>query len=436
MVQEKMSRITDPDIERLTTEMELLTQVARLLASPVDLSQWLEAVLGKIHCAFEPVEKGAILLWDEPAGVFRPAAACGVDFQVFRTIALHPDEGITGKTFREGNACLLTTPEENVREMDTWRPANRAVFRRAVGSDALPQATMVVPITHHEQKFGVLVLQTYANAQGFREMDLPFIQTLAGLVALGIDRARLETQTGVIHAARQAEQMHLEVMAALSHQLRMPLSAIKGYSSALLLDEVAWSEEKRAEFLHIIEEECDSMEAMIGKLLDSSLIDLNQLTLERQPLRLQHMAHEVVTEMLPRMEIHRPVIDFPADFPIIEADPRWIRQVFRNILDNAIKYSPEGGLVVIRGEVRVRDVLISIADQGLGISPEDLVPLFEKFYRVKASNGYHIPGTGLGLPIARSIVQAHGGRIWAESQRGEGTTLYFSLPLAQRDGNE
>ncbi len=85
---------------------------------------------------------------------------------------------------------------------------------------------------------------------------------------------------------------------------------------------------------------------------------------------------------------------------------------------------------MVRGEARTRDVVISISDQGVGISPEDLIPLFEKYFRVKSPTGYHVAGTGLGLPVARAIVEAHGGRIWAESKAGQGTTLYFSLPRA------
>ena len=128
------------------------------------------------------------------------------------------------------------------------------------------------------------------------------------------------------------------------------------------------------------------------------------------------------------------MVDFPTDFPLVDADPRRIKQVFRNILNNAIKYSPEGGLVVIRGEIRPSDVVVSVADQGVGISPEDLIPLFDKYFRVKAPTGYHVPGTGLGLPVSRAIIEAHGGRIWANSKIGEGTTLCFSI-LRQEAGS-
>jgi two-component system cell cycle sensor histidine kinase PleC len=172
------------------------------------------------------------------------------------------------------------------------------------------------------------------------------------------------------------------------------------------------------------------MQVMLTDILDSSLIEVDQLAMEPQPLRLQKLAGEVCAEMQRRTKQHQLIVDLPTGFPIVHADPLWIKQVFRNILENAIKYSPEGGLILVQGEQRTNDVIISISDQGIGISPEDLIPLFEKYFRVRSPDGLRIPGTGLGLPIARTIVEAHGGRIWAESKIGEGTTLSFSLPCS------
>jgi K+-sensing histidine kinase KdpD len=313
------------------------------------------------------------------------------------------------------------------------RQANRAVMSRSLGTEVPPSCALGAPITVGDQRLGVLVLETLGDSPPFDERDLPFVQTLADLVALAIDRYRLETKTKAQRDARHFENVRAEALATLSHQLRMPLAAIEGYSTALLLDDLNWSKEKRAEFLRLIEEECINMEVMLRDILDASIIDADKLAIERQPIRLQQLAYEAVTEVSRRTQTHRLVVEFPADFPILEADPRWIKQAFRNILDNAIKYSPDGGLIVIRGEVRPTDVVVSVADQGIGISPEDLIPLFQRYFRASAATQLHIDGTGLGLPIARSILEAQDGRIWVDSKVGEGTTVFFSLPRPDPD---
>jgi K+-sensing histidine kinase KdpD len=312
--------------------------------------------------------------------------------------------------------------------MDDMRPANRAIMARSLGRDQLPRCTLAVPVSVKNQKYGVLVLETMDGEALFTEDDILFVQSLADLIALAIDRARLSAKADTAREAREAERLRSELMATLSHELRMPLTAIKGYSTALLLDEVDWSVEKQVEFLKLIDEESDNMQVLLTDILDSSLTEVEQLTMQPQPIRIDKIAEEVSTEIQRRTDLHHLVVDFPSGFPIIKADPHWIKQVFRNILENAIKYSPQGGLVVIHGEKRPEDVVINIADQGIGISPENLIPLFEKYFRVKSSKSVHVPGMGLGLPIARTIVEAHGGRIWAESKEGQGTTLSFSLP--------
>lgn len=418
------------DIERLQRQLYALTEIAKTLTLPLELPELLNAVIQKIIGVIEPAEVGAVMLWDQPSGLFRPAAAFGYDSNALSELGLRAGEAITGKVFDEGIGRLLSTPERVAEAMADIRPSNRAVMTRALGSDALPRCTLAAPIQVGINKYGVLILETIQGPTVFSQGDLPFLQTISDLIALAIDRDRLAAQADEVRQERRAERMRSEVLATLSHELRMPLTAIQGYSSALLLDDVDWSEEKRQKFLHMIEQESENMQSMLKDILDSSLIDVDQLIIEREPVRLHRLARDVAEEMQYHTKNHRIIVDFPDKFPILEIDPRWIKQVFRNILDNAIKYSPEGGLIVIRGELRTSDVVIMIADQGMGISPEDLIPLFERYFRVRSAVSFHIPGTGLGLPIARAIVERHGGRIWAESDLGEGTTIYFSLPKA------
>jgi len=384
--------------------------------------------MDKLIGVIEPAEVGAVMLWDQAAGVFRPAAAFGYNLEILKEIGFQAGEGITGKVFAKGRARLLNTPKEIAKAMGDIQPGNYQIMIQSLGIDKLPQCTLAAPITVDKVKFGVLLLETIKGPTIFSASDIPFVQTLADLIAFVIDRSRLTAKADSIREAREAHRMRSELMATLSHELRLPLTAIKGYTTALLMDEVKWDEEKSAEFLQLIDAECDNMQALLSDILDSALIDVAQLSIETKPVRLHRIAHEVATEMQLRTELHRLVVDLPPDFPIVAADPHWIKQVFRNILDNAIKYSTEGGLIVIRGEARPRDVVIDIADQGIGISPENMIPLFEKYFRVIPGDDYHVPGSGLGLPIARAIVEAHNGRIWIESQEGQGTTLSFSLP--------
>jgi K+-sensing histidine kinase KdpD len=418
-------------VDRITDEFHALAEVAKTLTSPLPLPELLDHALDCIHKIIPPAEVGAVMLWDEPAGLFRPAASQGFNPQAFKHIGLRQGEAITGKVFDRGKLSLLCSQEEVEEAMLDMRPANRTAFSAALGSGVLPKCILAAPLMVGKTKYGVLVLQTITGEVVFTPKDIPFVQMITDLLAMAIERAFLEEKADEVRQAREAERMRSDLMATLSHELRLPLTAIKGYSTALLLSEVGWSIEKQREFLQLIEDACENMEVMLKNILDSSLMDVSQINLELQPVRIQHLAREIVTEFQHRSESHHFIVDIPGNFPIVDADPHWIRQVFRNILDNAIKYSPESGLIVLRGEIRTQDVVISVADQGVGISPEDQIPLFEKYFRGRSSAGYHIPGTGLGLPVARAIIERHGGRIWVESKLGEGTTLYFSLPKAK-----
>jgi len=417
------------ELERRTREFYTLTEVSKTLAAPLDLPELLDAVMRKLADVLEPAELGVIMLWDDSAGLFRPEASFGYQLRDIREMGLRAGESITGKAYDEGRACLLNVTEV-AEAMADMRPPNRRILIRAVGTEELPHSALVVPLRVGERKFGVLVLMILHRPTYFTPADLVFVQTLADLIALAVDRDRLENEAALTRDVHQMDRLRSEALAALSHELRTPLATIKGYSTALLLDEVNWSDDKRREFLQLIDAECDNLTTMINDMLDSSLIDVGHLVIEREPVRLPRLARQVADEMQAHTQVHRIVLDFASEFPLLDADPRRIKQVLRNIIDNAIKYSPDGGLVVIRGQLRPNDVVVSISDQGVGISPEDLIPLFEKYFRVKSATGYHVPGTGLGLPVARAMVEAHGGRIWAESKVGQGTTLYFSLPRA------
>jgi K+-sensing histidine kinase KdpD len=292
----------------------------------------LDAVLKKIVGVIEPAELGTVMLWDRSSGLFRPMACIGYDLEILSDLGLRSGESITGKVYDEGVGQLLNSSEQVAEAMADMRQSNRLILERALGSQSLPCSALAAPIFVGNKKYGVLVLETLHTPVIFSQDDLPFLKTIADLIALAIDRTYLAIQADAIREARQTEQMRSEVLAMLSHELSLPLTAIQGYTSALLVDDVEWNEDKRNEFLMLIDEECHNMQAMLKDILDSSLIEVEQLIIEPQPVRIQNLAREVATEVQLRTDLHNIIVDFPSDFPILEADPRWIKQVFRNIL--------------------------------------------------------------------------------------------------------
>jgi len=370
-----------------------------------------------------------LLLQDPSDGRLTVRAAQGYDLTTLEQIRLAPGESLWGKVFQTGQTELYPVPEAIAAAMADMTPANREMFSAATIGLKQPQSAICLSLITDQTKVGVLTLENRHRPESFVPADLPFLQGVADLIALSVKNAHLSEERQAAQVLEEANRLKSELISTLAHEMRTPLTSIKGYSTALLMEETTFSSETQREFLQIIDEECGILQDLIHDLLESSIIDAGLLRLEPQPVRLPRLAQSVTDDIANHSQKHRFLVDFPSRFPIVDADPGRIEQVLRNLLDNAVKYSPQGGLVVVRGEVREDEVVISVADQGVGIAPEHLNRLFEKFFRVESGLGRRVVGSGLGLPIAQTIVESHGGRIWAESQLGQGTTLYFTLPL-------
>jgi two-component system phosphate regulon sensor histidine kinase PhoR len=224
----------------------------------------------------------------------------------------------------------------------------------------------------------------------------------------------------------EAERMRTALVSTVSHELRSPLTAIKGYTDTLL-DSGPWDTDTEREFLEIIRVSTEKLSLLVDNLLDAAKMEAGVLTLEREPIRVERIVEQVVAQRRRLAPNHPLTTEIDADLPMAEADPLRVEQVITNLVENAIKYSPDGGPVTVRvrgGEM----ITVSVSDHGVGITPEQAEHLFERFYRVDSSLARTTKGVGLGLFICRSLVEAHGGRIWVESTPGQGSTFSFTLP--------
>lgn len=410
------------------TRLLIISELAKISVTEQDTGTMLQKFMAFLVKVFDPADAGILLLYNPSEERLVVEAAHGYDLAQLRSVRIAPGEGRSGRAFETGELILCGTPETIKMAKESITPANRESVTAAGTGLPEPQSSVFIPLTAGDTKAGVLLLENLRGVDAFATTDLPFLQTLADLIALSIESARVREELQSAQALSEANRLKAELISTLAHEMRTPLTSIKGYSTALLMEEISFKPETQREFLRFIDEECDVLQALIHDLLESSIIDAGLLRLEIQPVKLPPLVRNVTDDMARHTQIHHFLIDFAEPFPILDADPNRIVQVVRNLLDNAVKYSPEGGLIVVRGDVYPDEVVISVADQGVGLTPEHVNRLFEKFFRATSLLGRHVVGSGLGLPISRTIVEAHGGRIWAESKVGEGTTLFFTIP--------
>lgn len=244
--------------------------------------------------------------------------------------------------------------------------------------------------------------------------------------ALSLERIRLTRSENKAHVLEESDRLKSSLLNSVSHELRSPLAAIKASVSSLRSGMVDWDNPAREELLATIEEETDHLNSLVGNLLDMSRIESGALTPKKRWNSIEEIAMGVAAKMRKPLQDHHLEVNFPADLPLVPTDFVLIEQVFTNLISNSIKYAPEGTTITIKSFVEGNMLHTLVVNQGPGVPAEHLERIFDKFYRVTAAD--RITGTGLGLSICKGIVEAHGGRIWAENKPG-GFEFHFTLPL-------
>lgn len=228
---------------------------------------------------------------------------------------------------------------------------------------------------------------------------------------------------------KKMEELKDEMISSVSHEMRTPLTAMLGFVEYLLENPV--DPEQQRDFLQTVYRETERLNELISNFLDLQRLQAQLETYRLEPMAMSDLLQEAAHLFAVASRKHRVVLDLPPDLPLIRGDAKRLQQVMKNLLSNAIKYSPEGGTIAIGAAREDGKVKTWVRDEGMGIPPKSLEKIFDRFYRVDDSVRRIPGGIGLGLALVREVIRAHGGRVWAESTLGEGSTFYFTLPVAE-----
>jgi signal transduction histidine kinase len=333
----------------------------------------------------------------------------------------------------DAQSLLLQVGPGNFIEAPKPKAVSKLNQVDAIGWDLLPSARsrILVPIKWESKVIGVIFLESVVRT-GFTKDSTAFLSRLSDHAAIAISNAQL------YDAVQRANSAKSEFVSAAAHELKNPLTSIKGYSDLLVGGAVGPVSENQANFLRTIRSNAERMGTLVSDLQDISRIEADQLELKFSLDALGSLTQEVVSSLNKAIEDKDQTLDIqiPADLPQIWCDTTRLIQVITNLVSNAHKYSPAGARIQILAEVQLdreaegqdQRVHVSVIDNGIGISQEDQENIFQQFFRSEDKNVRETTGTGLGLSITKKLVEMQGGELWFESILGQGTSFHFTIP--------
>jgi two-component system sensor histidine kinase KdpD len=309
-----------------------------------------------------------------------------------------------------------------------WVYANRVAA--GLGTHTLPGAeALYVPLAAAHKLVGVLAVLPSRPDRLLIPEQRHLIDTFAGQIAVAIDRVQLAKEATEFARKAETESMRNSLLNAISHDLRTPLAVLVGASSSLVDEAGKLSDASKRELATTIHEESKRMSTLVGNLLDMARLESGAVELARQWTPLEEIVGSVLSRLGPALTEHPVSVTLPTDLPLVNVDPVLLEQVFANLLENAVKYTPRGTPIEISAQRLPGRVAVEVADSGPGIPPGEEAKLFDKFYRLQHEAAQS--GVGLGLAICKAIIAAHGGTIDAANRATGGAAFRFVLPVGE-----
>jgi signal transduction histidine kinase/CHASE3 domain sensor protein len=353
----------------------------------------------------------------------RDMASLGLAWSYIYRQPLAVGEGLIGQVVATGFPSLTT---------NVGGAARGEAFTVAMATSATPMqlaSLLILPLRTRREMLGALVIAANDPDRVMTDEKLPLAEVLAERAALAIENSKLYTEQ--VEARRKVEDLSRlkdEFLSIASHELRTPVTSIKGYTqlakTLIRENNLTTSEEN----LDIALDQIDRMSRLILELLDVSRIETGRLEIHREAIAWATFVRDIVHRHHTAVSDRRFHLNVPSEMKLVSGDRDRLEQVLGNLLENAVKYSPEGSEIFVGVEDRGEQMVTSVCDRGIGIPIDEIAQVFERFHRGRQVSSTNYGGLGLGLYITKQIIDRHGGTIWVESKEGSGTTFYFTLP--------
>gem|GEM_PF-7053845 len=411
-------------------DLHVLNQISHTLSSSLELDTLLPAIYNSVKVVL-PVDVFLIGLIDDAQEVLNVPFVIE-DGEVLAPRKLPLAGSLSQNVLRTRNPLLVTklSPEEH--PLRFGRTDKHAV------------AVMMVPLSIGQQLLGVMSVQSY-QPNIYVPQQLELLDSIGKIAAVAINNALLYEREKEVLRSRE------EFVSLVAHELKNPLAALLGHVQ-ILERRARQADEKLRRSIGVIHEQGERMNRLVEDLLDLSRAETGRLTLNIQRIDLASLVRHVVEQQSQLTTQHQLIVEDSVPLPLIEGDALRLTQVLQNLLNNAIKYSPFGGQIIVRLMPRSLDnptwpprirmklddvsswIVVQISDQGIGIPEDQIGRVFERFFRAKNTVQSDVAGSGLGLSVCEGLIKAHGGVIWAESEWGEGATFSFALPVTPTEG--
>ena len=406
-------------LERRVAALERILKISQILTSTLQLEPLLQTII-QAATELTDTQAGSIMLVDKSTGELRFEAASGSKREEVKRVTVPLEGSIAGWIVREGKPLMIPDVRQDPR----------FYTRVDETTDFETRSILGVPLQVKGEVIGVLEALNKTGDGIFTPADVQTLSTLAAHAAIAIENARLLTEIQKAYEElSELDRLKSEFVAIASHELQTPLTIILGYASFLKQEATGTASEQ----LDIVLRSALRLRSLINDMINLRHIETGEAELELEQLSLNELVTTITAEFASLAEAKKQTIGIKlaSQLPTVKADRQKLHLVLANLLSNAIKFTPEGGSIRVAVEANGNEVWVSVRDTGIGIPPREQESIFDRFYQVEPSLTRRFEGIGLGLSIAKGMVELHGGRIWVESVEGMGSSFTFALPLSE-----